>query len=153
MLLKASGSVPHTGGVLSRPGEPYYELLRSVDRRRREARHGRPACDAPWRSSPRTSTIPLPGMKQQLAVTAAYSDGSVRDVTARRSSKPATSRCSTVDKHGLADGRAPRRGGAAGPLRGHLCRGHGDRDGRPQRLRLEGRARPTTTSTSWSTPS
>ena len=28
MLLKPSGGVPHVGGVLTQPGEPYYELLR-----------------------------------------------------------------------------------------------------------------------------
>src|SRR5262245_13875804 len=29
MLLKTTGGVPHVGGVLTQPGEPYYELLRS----------------------------------------------------------------------------------------------------------------------------
>src|SRR5262249_35044373 len=29
MLLKPSGAVPHQGGVLFQPGEPYYELLRA----------------------------------------------------------------------------------------------------------------------------
>ena len=29
MLLKPSGGVPHVGGVLIKPGEPYYELLRA----------------------------------------------------------------------------------------------------------------------------
>ena len=38
MLLKPSGAVPHVGGVLTQPGEPYYELLRGLDRRRRQAR-------------------------------------------------------------------------------------------------------------------
>ena len=28
MLLKPAGGVPHVGGVLTQPGEPYYELLR-----------------------------------------------------------------------------------------------------------------------------
>ena len=29
MLMKPSGEAPHVGGVLTRPGEPYYELIRS----------------------------------------------------------------------------------------------------------------------------
>src|SRR5207245_4645497 len=29
MLLKTSGGVPHVGGVLTQPGEPYYELFRA----------------------------------------------------------------------------------------------------------------------------
>ena len=29
MLLKPSGAVPHVGGVLIQPGEPYYEMLRA----------------------------------------------------------------------------------------------------------------------------
>src|SRR5262249_58494875 len=29
MLLKASGSVPHVGGVLTQPGEPHHQLLRA----------------------------------------------------------------------------------------------------------------------------
>ena len=29
MLLKCTGTVAHVGGVLTQPGEPYYELLRN----------------------------------------------------------------------------------------------------------------------------
>ena len=29
MLLKPAGVIPHVGGVLTQPGEPYYELIRS----------------------------------------------------------------------------------------------------------------------------
>ena len=29
MLLKPTGAVPHVGGVLMQPGEPYYEVLRA----------------------------------------------------------------------------------------------------------------------------
>ena len=34
MLLKPTGAVPHVGGALMQPGEPYYEMLRALDRRR-----------------------------------------------------------------------------------------------------------------------
>ena len=59
----------------------------------------------------------------------------------------------TVDKTRPGDGRAPRRGRHAGPLRRRLRRHHARRHGRPQRLRLEARARESTSSTRWSTRS
>ena len=38
MLLKASGAIPHVGGMLTQPGEPYYELLKQWIAGGREAR-------------------------------------------------------------------------------------------------------------------
>jgi len=81
MLLKAAGTVPHVGGQLTKPGEPYYEMIKSwiADGCRLDL------------TSPRVENIELSpvnpvvqraGMKQQLRVMATYSDGSVRDVTA-----------------------------------------------------------------------
>jgi hypothetical protein len=81
MLMKMSGGVPHTGGVLTQPGEPYYELLRAWI-----AAGVKYDPDAPRVTKlemfPKSATIPLPGGKQQLAVYATYGDGSTRDVTA-----------------------------------------------------------------------
>ena len=73
MLLKLSGSVPHVGGVLSKPGEPYYELLRAwiADGVRFDAASPRVAS---LEVRPRSFVIPLPGLKQQLAVYATYSE-------------------------------------------------------------------------------
>jgi hypothetical protein len=80
MLLKTSGAVPHVGGVLMKPGEPYYELLRSWI-----AAGVKLDLDSPRVASvdvlPKGAVIPLPGMKQQVAVYATFSDGAVRDVT------------------------------------------------------------------------
>ena len=45
MLLKPTGAVPHVGGALIQPGEPYYEIIRSLDRRRRQARPDHAARD------------------------------------------------------------------------------------------------------------
>ncbi|MEZ6107900.1 MAG: DUF1549 and DUF1553 domain-containing protein [Pirellulaceae bacterium] len=81
MLLKASGSSPHVGGVLTRPGEPYYEILRQWI-----------ADGVPFDldTSPRVTSIsvapqlpvlPRAGMQLQMRVMATYSDGAVRDVT------------------------------------------------------------------------
>ncbi len=110
MLLKASGSVPHTGGVLSRPGEPYYELLRAwiAGGVKFDQNGPRPTALEVF---PKDVTIPLPGMKQQLAVTAALSDGSVRDVSSEAFVETSNIEVLSVDKRGLAT--AVRRGEAA----------------------------------------
>lgn len=79
-LLKATGSIPHAGGVRTRVGEPYYEILRQwiVEGCRIDA-------DAPRVVSvevfPRDPILPRPDMKLQMTVLATYSDGRVRDVT------------------------------------------------------------------------
>lgn len=110
MLLKPSGGAPHMGGVLTRPGEPYYDLLRS------------------WIASgvkldmsstrvvsidvfPKGPEIPLPGMKQQIRVLATYGDGSVRDVSAEAFLESSQTDILEISKQGLAT--ALRRGEAA----------------------------------------
>lgn len=98
MLLKTSGSVPHVGGVLTQPGQPYYELLRlwigqgvKLD------------MDSPRVSrldiQPRSVGIPLPGMKQQMAIVASYTDGSVRDVTYEAFVESSNTEVATVDRN------------------------------------------------------
>src|SRR5207237_8659375 len=80
MLLKPSGSVPDVGGALMKPGDPAYELLRLWI-----AEGVKLDLDSPRVKSidvlPKNPTIALPGMKQQVAVLATYSNGVVRDVT------------------------------------------------------------------------
>jgi hypothetical protein len=80
MLLKASGRIPHVGGTLTRPGEPYYEILR-----RWIATGVQLDLDAPRVSGirilPQNPIVPRPNMQQQIAVLAQYSDGTERDVT------------------------------------------------------------------------
>jgi hypothetical protein len=109
MLLKPSGGVPHVGGVLFKPGEPYYQLLRDwiaqgvqLDR------------DAPRVASldvlPKGPVIPLPGMKQQMAVYATYADGRVRDVTAEAFIESSNTEVATTDRQGTVT--AVRRGEA-----------------------------------------
>lgn len=80
MLLKATGSIPHVGGVRTEVGSPYYELLRQwiadgVKFDRDSARVAR------IEVTPRNVLVPRPGMNQQMIVTAFYTDGSQRDVT------------------------------------------------------------------------
>lgn len=110
MLLKPAGGVPHVGGVLARPGEPYYELIKewiaagvTLD------------LESPRVASieivPKDPQIALPGMKQQMAVLATYSDGAVRDVTAEAFIDSSLAEVAECNKQGLVT--AVRRGEAA----------------------------------------
>jgi hypothetical protein len=109
MLLKCSGAVPHVGGVLTSPGEPYYELLRAwiADGVKFDANSPRVASLA---IQPRGAVIPLPGMKQQMTVYATYTDGKVRDVTAEAFVESSNTEVATVDRQATAT--AVRRGEA-----------------------------------------
>jgi hypothetical protein len=99
MLLKCTGTVAHVGGVLTQPGEPYYELLRNWI-----ADGVKLDLDAPRVKSiavmPKSSIIPLPGMKQQIAVVATYSDGSTRDVSVEAFLESSNTEVATVDRAG-----------------------------------------------------
>jgi hypothetical protein len=81
MLLKPSGAAPHVGGVLMKPGQPTYELLKLWI-----AQGSKFDVDSPRVAKlevlPQNPVIPLPKMKQQMVVLATYTDGTVRDVTA-----------------------------------------------------------------------
>ena len=59
---------------------------------------------------PRSSVVPLIGMKQQMAVYASYSDGKVRDVTAEAFIESSNTEVATVDRQGTVT--AVRRGEA-----------------------------------------
>lgn len=80
MLLKATGSIPHVGGVRTTVDHPYYEIVRSWI-----ANGCRLDLDAPKVASieifPKDPIVPRPNMKQQMSVVATFSDGTTRDVT------------------------------------------------------------------------
>lgn len=110
MLLKTAGAVPHVGGVLTNPGEPYYEMLKDwiTDGARLDL------------ASPRVQAIeilpvgpivPLPGMKQQMRVLATFADGAKRDVTLEAFVASSNTDVADVDKFGLVT--AARRGESA----------------------------------------
>jgi hypothetical protein len=109
MLMKPSGAAPHVGGVLIQPGEPSYELLRAwiAQGVRFDGNSPRVAALDIY---PKGATLPLPGMKQQMAVLARYSDGAVRDVTAEAFIESSNTEVATADKRGLVT--AVRRGEA-----------------------------------------
>ena len=81
MLLKASGAVAHAGGQVTKPGEPYYALLRNWIAGGAKLN---PASTkvASIRLGPLDPTVQKAGDTQQFTVTATYADGSTRDVTA-----------------------------------------------------------------------
>src|SRR5262245_28497306 len=110
MLLKPAGGVPHGGGVLTQPGEPYYEMIHAwigqgvkLDTVNARA--------IKIEVLPQSPVLPLPGMKQQMAVLATYADGKTRDVTAEAHIASSNTEVATVDKEGLVT--AVRRGETA----------------------------------------
>jgi len=80
MLLKATGGIPHVGGVRTPVGSPYYQLLRewiaSGVQYDPEASRVK-SIDI----SPKNPILPRAGMKQQMRVIATYTDGTTRDVS------------------------------------------------------------------------
>lgn len=100
MLLKTAGAVPHQGGVLTQPGDPNYELLR-----RWIAQGVRLDLDAPRVKAvevfPKDPTLGRIGSRQQFAVLATYTDGTVRDVTAEAFIESSNTEVATVDKASL----------------------------------------------------
>jgi hypothetical protein len=100
MLMKPAGAVPHVGGIVWQPGDPYYELVKAWI-----AAGVKLDLSAPRVASlevfPKDPIIPAIGAKQQFAVVAKYTDGSVRDVTAEAFVESSNTEVATVDKAGL----------------------------------------------------
>jgi len=109
MLLKPAGEAPHVGGMLFKAGDPYYEIIKAWI-----AAGVKLDLTVPRVRSlevvPRTAVLPLPEMKQQMAVIATYTDGSKRDVSAEAFVESNNTEVATVDKQGLVT--AVRRGEA-----------------------------------------
>ena len=100
MLLKTAGAVPHQGGVLTQPGDPNYELLRKWI-----AQGVKQDLEAPRVKSleifPKDPILGKLGTKQQFAVLATYTDGTVRDVSAEAFIDSSNTEVATIDKTGL----------------------------------------------------
>ncbi|HTU20854.1 MAG TPA: DUF1549 domain-containing protein [Gemmataceae bacterium] len=99
MLLKCTGSVAHVGGVLTQPGQPYYELLRSWIADGVKLDLNSPRVQS-LELLPKSSVIPLPGMKQQVAARATFTDSSVRDVSVEAFLESSNTEVATVDRAG-----------------------------------------------------
>jgi hypothetical protein len=103
MLLKPSGGVPHVGGVLIQPSQPQYELLRAWIGQGVKLDLQSPRV-ARIEITPKNPVLQLPGMRQQMAVRATYSDGSTRNVSAEAFVESSNIEVATVDKQGLVTG-------------------------------------------------
>jgi hypothetical protein len=100
MLLKASGEIPHVGGMLTQPGEPYYELLKQWIAGGANLELSVPRVTK-IEVFPKNPIVPLPKMTQQIAVMATYSDGSTRDVSAEAFVESGNIETIEADKRGL----------------------------------------------------
>jgi hypothetical protein len=80
MLLKATGSIPHVGGVRTDVDHPYYGLVRDWISQGVKLDLKAPRVTK-IEVLPVNPVVPRPGMKQQVTVMATFADGLVRDVT------------------------------------------------------------------------
>ncbi len=80
MLLKPTAGVPHVGGQLLKPGEPYYEVLRQWVSNGARLDMASPRV-AKIELAPTNPIIEAIDARQQFRVLATYVDGTVRDVT------------------------------------------------------------------------
>lgn len=80
MLLKATGAVPHMGGMLTKPGEPYYQIMREWIAAGARLDLSTPRV-AKLDLLPKDPIVEQVGGKQQFRVAATYADGTTRDVT------------------------------------------------------------------------
>ena len=100
MLQKPTGAVPHVGGALFQPGEPYYEMIRSwiADGAKLDLTTPRVTKIAVLPVNPVVARI---GLKQQLRVLATYASGEVRDVTREAFLESANSEVAVAGRAGL----------------------------------------------------
>ncbi len=100
MLLKTTGVVPHVGGALMRPGEPYHEILRAwiTDGAKLDLTTPRVAKIEVFPINPVVDRI---GTNQQLRVVATYANGEVRDVTREAFLESANGEAATASRGGV----------------------------------------------------
>jgi hypothetical protein len=100
MLLKPTAGVPHGGGGLFQPGDPHYRLIRDwiADGVKLDLASPRVVSIDIF---PKAPVVPLPGMKQQMAVLARFADGQVKDVSEEAFIETSNQDIATVDKHAL----------------------------------------------------
>jgi Protein of unknown function (DUF1549)/Protein of unknown function (DUF1553) len=100
MLVKPGGAVPHVGGVVWQPGDPYYEMVKTWIAEGVKLDLNSPRV-ASLELFPKDPVIPAIGSKQQFAAYAKYTDGTVRDVTAEAFIDSSNTEVATADKAGL----------------------------------------------------
>jgi WD40 repeat protein/mono/diheme cytochrome c family protein len=100
MLLKPTGAVPHVGGALMQPGEPYYEMLRNWIANGAKLDTTTPRV-AKIELSPTDPTVQKIGARQQVRVLATYANGEVRDVTREAFVDSGNTEIATASRSGL----------------------------------------------------
>lgn len=100
MLLKATGATPHGGGQLTRPSEPYYELLRDWIARGCELNLAAPRV-VKLELFPQGAILERIGDKQQFRVIATYADGKSKDVSREAIVESGNIEILSADKAGL----------------------------------------------------
>lgn len=100
MLLKPTGAVPHVGGQLMLPGEPYYDVLRNWIASGAKLDLGSPRVTK-IELSPLNPSIAKVGAKQQMRVLATYASGEVRDVTREAFIESGNGEVATATRAGL----------------------------------------------------
>jgi hypothetical protein len=100
MLAKPTGAVPHVGGALMQPGEPYYEALRSWIAQGAKLDTTTPRVTR-IEVSPSNPMVPTVGGRQQLRVLATYTSGEVRDVTREAFVETGNMEVAVANKAGL----------------------------------------------------
>ena len=101
LLLKATGSVPHTGGKLFDSESVYYKKLRAwIADGAKSDLSGATTVDS-LSIYPPTAAIGLSGQTQKFIATATYSDGTTRDVTNLVLFQSSNDSTAAVDANGL----------------------------------------------------
>ena len=100
MLLKASATVPHTGGLLAQPSDPSYQVIRRWIEQGAQLDLNTPEVVS-LEVFPPATMVDLPGQRQQFRVVATYADESRRDVTRQAFLESGNTEVATVDATGL----------------------------------------------------
>ncbi|HLQ47131.1 MAG TPA: DUF1549 domain-containing protein, partial [Planctomycetaceae bacterium] len=100
MLLKTTSAVPHVGGQVIQPGEPYYEIIRRwvADGVKLDLNTPRVV---KVEVLPQNPVVQLIGAKQQLRVLATYADGRVRDVSREAFVESGNTEVAAAERGGL----------------------------------------------------
>ncbi|MBI1831491.1 MAG: DUF1553 domain-containing protein [Planctomycetes bacterium] len=100
-LLKATGSVPHQGGVRVRAGEPAYEILKRWVAE--GCKDGGPATLEKLEVTPESAQLPSGTRSRQITVRARFKSGEIRDVTDLTVFSVNTAGAATVSHTGLVE--------------------------------------------------
>ena len=112
MLRKIAGDVPHVGGVLTKPGEKYYQIVRDWIANGAQLDTKTPRVTS-IEVLPHNPTVDEIGQSMPFSVVATYADGLTRDVTREAFVVSGNTEVASVDNDansGVPTGHALRRG-------------------------------------------